>query len=362
MRPAWTRPTAWLGTITTRRTLRLLRGALLVSTVAALVGSLAVFLGVQRNARAVAERTAPAILDVHGAQVALLDAHGAAVRSFDRDEMLLGAGEGYRDQIAVAEQTLTRVAENNAAGDRGSQEIQVISALLNGYRRLIEEASVYVQQSGTTDNSALVYARVQDASSVLRQMLLRLDRLRGYQTEMLDRQVDAGWTAPAAFLVWLVPVLVLLTLLVATQVFLSRRFRRTLNLPLVVATALTVLLAGGAAMSLVATARLDGTREAVRQVGAEWQARVRQAQDANDRNLAGLLGGRDTPAAAAPDATPAAATDATVVRSAQAVERAETAADGHRIEFGLPIASLLSTALILYGLQVRIEEYKYRRR
>lgn len=378
MRPVRSLVAGWLEVTATRRTLLWLRGALLAATALALAGCLSVFLGVHRNAQMVSAQTTPAILDAHEAQVALLAAHGAAARSFERGEAILGAGEEYRGQIAIAEQSITRVAENNAAGDRGSQEIEVVEALLAGYTGLIEQANVYFRGDATAD-SPLVSAYLRDASSVLRDIQARLDRLRAEQTEVLDRQVDAGWSASVTPVVWLLPVLALLGLLVATQVFLSHRFRRTLNLPLAAATALAALLGAGAALSLLSAGTLDETRDTVRQVGAEQQARGRYLQDANARALTDLLGkqcgdsqpcedsvkrivetlgdGRPNPATKAEPPV-----DGTAQKADRAVLTAERAADSHRIEYGLPIAALGIAALVLYGLQPRIEEYRYRRR
>jgi hypothetical protein len=379
VRPVRSLVAGWLAVTATRRTLLWLRGALLVATALALTGCLSVFLGVHRNAQMVSAQTTPAILDVHEAQVALLAAHGAAARSFERGEAILGPGEEYRDQIAIAEQSITRVAENNAAGDRGSHEIEVVEALLAGYTGLIEQANVYFRRGGATADSPLVSAYLRDASSVLRDIQARLDRLRAEQTEVLDRQVDAGWTASVTPVVWLLPVLVLLGLLVATQMFLSYRFRRTLNLPLAAATALAALLGAGAALSLLSAGTLDETRDTVRQVGAEQQAHGRYLQDANARALTDLLGkqcgnsqpcentvkrivetlgdGRTDPAAKAEPPV-----EGTAQKADRAVLTAERAADSHRIEYGLPIAALGIAALVLYGLQPRIEEYRYRRR
>jgi hypothetical protein len=379
VRPVRSLVAGWLAVTATRRTLLWLRGALLAATALALAGCLSVFLGVHRNAQMVSAQTTPAILDVHEAQIALLAAHGAAARSFARDEAILGPGEEYRDQIAIAEQSITRVAENNAAGDRGSQEIEVVEALLAGYTGLIEQATVYFRPGGTSADSALVSAYLRDASSVLRDIQARLDRLRADQTEALDRQVDAGWTASVTPVVWLLPVLTLLGLLVATQVFLSYRFRRTLNLPLAAATALAALLGAGTALSLLSTGTMDEARDTVRQVGAEQQARGRHLRDANAGALTDLLGkqcgnsqqcvdtvkrivqalGDGRPDTAAPAEPPV---DATALKADRAVQTAERAADSHQIEYGLPIAALGIAALVLYGLQPRIEEYRYRRR
>jgi hypothetical protein len=372
-----TRPAA-RATPTTRRKLRWLQLGLLAATAVALAGCVSVFLVVHRTADTVSTQTTLAILDVHESKVALLEAHGAAARSFARDEVLLGAGEDYPNQMAVAGQSLTRVAENNPAGDRGSQQIQVIEALLVSYTELIERAGVHFRQSGEADDAALVSVYVRDASAVLGEILARLDQLRAAQTEVLDRQVGAGWMGPAVPLAWLVPVLVLLVLLVLTQLFLSRRFRRTLNLPLVAATALTVLLAVGTSLSLSTAGKLDDTRNILNQVEIERQAQTQQSKDANTRSLSDLLArqcrtetcrgtveqivetvssGRLV--AAAPSELPAVETEKI---ADQAVRKAEQAADGNRVWPVLPIVSVAIAVFILFGLQPRIEEYRYRRR
>jgi hypothetical protein len=67
----------------------------------------------------------------------------------------------------------------------------------------------------------------------------------------------AGWV-----LAWVVPALALLALLVVTQVFLSRRFRRAFSLPLVGATAAALALAAGMSFDVAARGELTATREA----------------------------------------------------------------------------------------------------
>ncbi|SCE97011.1 hypothetical protein GA0070558_116102 [Micromonospora haikouensis] len=360
-------------TSTTRRTLLRLLWALLAANAVALAGCLAVFLGVQRTTEAAYDRSVPAILAVYDTQVALREAHGAAVASFAAGTRLLaGPGEDYQNQIARAGQHLAEVAEDNAAGDEGSRDIQVVEASLVTYTGLIERAHARFAQPG---GGALGAAALRDASGLLEEILDRLDLLRGKQVAALDRQVDGTWTGPAMVLLWLLQVLVLGGLLVAAQLFLRDRFRRVLNAPLLLATLAVVAMGGTTATSLRSTDQLADART---ETGSAARARETQLTSLVDRDagrLAALLAAAyaptpcpDTvaqprpPRKAASDDGPDSPAGKAWTHSQEATTLAARGANSRGGEIVLLAASLLAATLVIFGLLPRLEEYRYRQR
>ncbi|SCL34767.1 hypothetical protein GA0074692_3920 [Micromonospora pallida] len=359
-------------TSTTWRSLRRHRRTLLVGTVVALAGCLSVFLGVHRAADAVAAQSVPSVLAVYDTQVALRAAHGAALAGFsDGTQLLGGPGEEYQNQIAAAGQHLAEVAERNAAGETGSGDLQVVEALLVTYTGLIARADVHYRQ----DRDALGTAALWDAASLLDELLRRLDRLREAQVDALDEQAGRVWTKPATAALWLLPVLALLGLLVRAQRFMRHRFRRRMNVPLLLATLFVLLMGVATSSSLWSAGQLTGTREAAREIARHREHQLTELATLHTGSLGQRLDaacepidcprtiGQLTPAGVAPlPGSPSSA--ATAARAAQAssdvaVDRANRAATSFGGELTLPVAALCAAVAVLLGFQPRLDEYRY---
>ncbi|TCC00299.1 hypothetical protein E0H26_00925 [Micromonospora zingiberis] len=351
---------------TTRRTLLRLRSALLVATALALAGCLTVFLGVARTADAAATRSVPAILAVHDAQHALRSAHAAAVRNLaDGATVLGGPGVEYQRQIAGAGQYLTLVAENNAAGDDGTRDIQTVEALLVTYTGLIGQADARYRDASLR---ALGAAALRDATSLLDDILVLLDALRQKQLDVLKEQVDAGWTKPVTPIAWLLPLVALGTLLVLAQVYLLRRFRRVVNVPLLLATLAMVAMVVLTSLSLQAATHLDRVgqhvesvqqirQQQLHQVRAEAAARLAvEVGDECPRGCETLIAALDGEARPAAESTPQRSPNL----EADTMAHADRAADSRLVEFVLPVLALGIAVLVLAGLQPRLAEYGHR--
>ncbi|WP_320066102.1 hypothetical protein [Micromonospora sp. RTGN7] len=363
-------------TSATRRTLLGLLAALLVGTVVALAGCLAVFLGVHRTTEAAHNRSVPAVLAVDDAKVALREAHGAALTSFSGGTRLLAdAGEDYQNQIARAGQHLAQAAEDNAAGEDGSRDIQVVEASVVTYTGLVERAHAHFADG----RSALGTSKLWDASTLLEEILRRLDQLRTTQLDALGGQVDGTWTKGRMTLLWLVPVLVLLALLGIAQGFLRRRFRRRLNVPLLLATLATVLMGATAALSPWSTHQLADARSQTQQATRDRDAQLAALAARNADSLATLLrdvcgtpGCPDTialvravrpmPAPSASGLTAADAEQAASRHGGDATRSAERAADSRGGVVVLLATALFALAMVVLGLLHRLGEYRYRRR
>ncbi|MEU7589901.1 hypothetical protein AB0A95_26815 [Micromonospora sp. NPDC049230] len=364
------------GVSTTRQTLVLLRRWLLALTAVALATSLAVFLGVAGNADMAKERSVPAILASYDAQEALRNAHLSAVNNLAEGGAVLGGpGVDYQRQIAAAGQYLTLVAENNAAGDEGTQDIQTIEALLVTYTGLIGQADARFRDTSLT---ALGVAALRDAASLLTDILVRLEDLRGKQLIALDDQVDNGWTNTLTAAVWLLPLLALGVLLVRTQAHLTRRFRRMVNVPLLLATVAVVGMVALTGLSLWSADRLDQTRAGVHGVD---DSRKRQLMEVGARAAYGLAKQVETQCAEAcvdtteelrnpfPSPPPTlgagaaetASTDDAEVRADRDITNdADEAANSRFGEIVLCVLALVIAGLVLLGLYPRLAEYEKR--
>ncbi|WP_410676368.1 hypothetical protein [Amycolatopsis sp. cmx-4-68] len=361
---------------TTRQTLWWLRLGLVTGTVLVLATALATFLGVRASVAEVRERTAPAVLEVSLAKAALVAAHGAAVAAFDAGQArLTGPSEQYEDEIALASQQLAQVAEHNAAGEQGSRTLRLIEGLLPAYNGVIGEADAHFRQD---DGGPLAASSLQSASDLLTApqngILARLDTLEAAQRSALDVQLDADWLDPAITLLWAVPLLALFAVLVWTQRFLARRFRRTVNAALLAATVACVLLGAGTALLLgiqsdardsgaalerTVDARSAATADAAG--GAQWKlAQVLAAQcGAGGAAACGDTVAAFVASAPAPPAVPAAPPGDADERVLLGPGLTEPGWNGV-LGYGIPVLAAGIGVLTVGGLQPRLDEYQFR--
>ncbi len=357
----------------TRVTLVRLRAGLLVLVLAVLVVSLWAFHNVQNSAETVRDRTTQAVLEVSAARAALVAADAAAIASFDSGEAkLAGPGQEYMNQLALASQSLARVAEFNQAAEPGGSALQVVEGQVAAYSAALGQADVHFRQP---DAVVLGAVDLWNASRLLHAndgVLEQLESLQGKQREALDAQLASTGMSPGMLPLWLLPVLALLVLLVLTQVFLKKRFRRTANVPLLLATVLIAAIGVALVFTLVSRSRLDSVGARLDGVATAWNAQIKTADDEGQRRLAELLSGFcdeaqgcgvsvDAFRAGIRPATTVVTDTRTVTTGAKAVaaDAAEAAESGGR-EFLIPTGTVLAGGLVLLGLYARIDEYRYR--
>ncbi|MGW3349314.1 hypothetical protein ACWDA3_38975 [Nonomuraea rubra] len=225
--------------------LKLLTGLLSVTALSCVTGLL-VFpsrLGVAEAAR---RSTAPAIVEIVTARAALVRADQAAILSLSSGAELVGAGQEYRNEIAVAGQSLTRAAGFNAVGTKGAGRLQFITGLLVTYEGLIEEADAHFRQE---DGRRLGAVHLWSASRLLHDggLLALIDTLLREHEKKLDEQLGHGAMTPVAVAALTAPVVLLAGLLVVTHRFFRRRFRRRTNPWLLLAAGLLGVLAWSSA-------------------------------------------------------------------------------------------------------------------
>lgn len=258
----------------TRRLLVSLCVALLTLSVLVFLTCLLVFARMYDTSSAVQTGTVPAMGEIAAAKSALLRADRAAIVSFTTGgAQLAGPGDEFQNQIAVASQSLTRVAEHNMAGDLGSGVLQLVEGLMVSYVSMIGQADAHFRQP---DGETLGAVDLWNASRLLHKpdgaLVNQLDTLLAAHQRVLDGQLADTATTPGAVVVVLLPAVALLVLLVITNLVFFRRFRRRMNLWLALAVAALVSLTVITGQVAGTDQELDITREMVNDVLTEQRA------------------------------------------------------------------------------------------
>ncbi|WP_421106490.1 hypothetical protein [Streptomyces sp. NEAU-S77] len=296
---------------------------LLVLTAAAVTALFAAYYGVSRNTTAVSERSTPAILQVAAAIDALHVANARAELSLDGPTTdVEGLGEDYRNELSTANQSLAQAVKSTTGGKAARQSLLTIAGLVSSYSDIIEQA--YVNRG----NEDLRDAYLGYATAMLTRdhdgVLARLGTVQEGQQRVLRAQTSFGWLLGFAWWV-LVPALfgTLAVLLWLTQRYLRHRFRRRVNPWLAAATALLLAVIPLAFFTHHMQGRLD------------------QARSTLSRTNIGSNGGET------------------------AEEVADTMRDTHWRAGAvgwIPLGGAVVAALILVGLQPRIDEYRFQPR
>ncbi|MGR3931620.1 hypothetical protein [Streptomyces sp. BRA346] len=296
--------------------------ALLVLTAAAVTALFSAYYGVSRNTTAVSERSTPAILQVAAAHDALEAADARAEASLKGHTTdVEGLGEDYRNELSTANQSLAQAVKSTTGGKAARQSLLTITGLVSSYSDLIQQA--YVNRG----NEDLRDAYRSYATTMLNRdhdgILARLDTVQNKQKRVLTEQTSFGWLLWFAWVVSLALFLILGVLLVHTQRSLRRRFRRLVNPWLAAATALLLAVLPLASFTY------------------ETQERLGTAGRVLDGDDIGSNGGEITDKVA------------DTLRDT----RWRAGAVGW-----IPLGGAVVAALILVGLQPRIDEYRFQPR
>ncbi len=341
--------------VSTAEVLRHLRLGLLVATVAALAGTLLAIDTGRRDAEAMRTAAAPAREGLAAARYSLMQAHAEALNGLPvTDTTAVDPGEEYRTAVAAAGRQLAQVSESDI-GDTVKQGVQVVESLFATYLGLMEQARAHARDDG---GSLLAQAYARYAHDLLNQEMLPQLQSLSADVDTVTPDDGTGWLIGW----WALPVLGLLALLTVAQVFLARRFRRVITVPLLVATVLTLGLGVVARTS-------SGVGDAVAD-SRGGLARLVDDYGANERVLAAGCASlppasSGSPRPACPSAPTSAAADdrELLVRARDVAETSRQAADtGVEAMIIATVLALLTALLILLGLQPRIEEYRFRSR
>jgi hypothetical protein len=321
----------------TRRSLTLRLTALLALTVTAAGALLMAYAGVHRSSAPLRIDSASAMLDVTAAQTALVLANSAAQDSLrtGRGE-LVGTGTAYRTQIMVANNSLARTAQSNVAGESGRRALQTVVGLITAYTGWIEQAS------RSQADSRLRTAYLHYADRMLTRsdsgILARLDALQAEQRRTVDRQTAFDWPLRLGWVATGVLFLTLAGLLIETQRFVRRHFRRRVNPWLLSATLVVLAVVPLTVFTAQSQSDMNRTREHLARTVSAWQR-------------------------AESSPTEVAAVGGTIKSTAKEVST-QMRNTGWRADLAgwTPVLGLLLAALIVRGLQPRITEYRYESR
>jgi hypothetical protein len=350
---------------TTRRDLLRLRLGLLGLTVVVLAMSVWSFAATQSVLSTVRDQTAPAVLDVAAARSALMQAHSAAVGSFVHSgATLVGPGEEYTADLALAEQDLARAAGDNAGGSTGSGELQLIAGLLTTYSGWMSQAGTHFRDgTSTLYGTDLWYAARSLYGS--EQTLAHIKHLADLQRTELDQQLSGGWLNPWTVLAWAVPWALLCFLLWFTQHYLWRKFGRRFNLALLGASALLVLLMVATASQFLLAGRAQAASAALSSYVSSTDEQSDAVSAGAQHSLILLVRTTCDPTgcgATFPDTPPdqqLTPTPPTTTASAITAGFADATDLGWLLVLN-PVLALGVAGLTLVGLQPRIDEYRYR--
>jgi hypothetical protein len=319
---------------TTPLLLRRARSALVVLTL--LVGGAALLVTWKEHTIVVAagEHTAPAVMQAYAAAQALTDADSQAVQTVP-----LGAGpsgqyvdpfEQYQADIASAEQSLEQVAENNGAGEPGSQALQLIEGLVPAYTGLVEQADAFFRMAGAGEHGVGT-EYLWSASELMHVQILTgqysLDSLRSAEWAALVSQQSSPWVSPWLNALWIVLALALLGTLAATQYLLCRRLRRMLSTYLTLAAAVVIALCVTTSLVITSEQTFSAASRPLHTVIALQKTQTGQKDRQGQQELEQLIGADCGQCSAEQrEIQGIVVTDTQAVRQAQSV--AKTCSDG----------------------------------
>jgi hypothetical protein len=364
---------------TTRRSLLTLAGALLGLAVIVSATSAVTFTNVHDAARDADERTAPTIMQLTVARVALVKADAAAIGSLESGAALLvGSGDEFQSQIAIAGQSLTRVAQTNMLGEEGNRSLQFIEGLLVTYAGLVGEAAAHFGEEGRPASAAALW----HASVLLHQkggkdkgILASIDDLIDLHRDVLRDEGAVNAMTPGGVIALFAPAVALFVALFAAQVFWRRRFRRRVNLWLAGATAVVVALVALSCLVFVSGSRLDTAQGELRTLIGDADDRTSAIDAGAQRRLVTIL---DTACGnascsetveqfhsdvARADATEERTSDALLTENMRQVgEQTRAASENAGLTTVIVVLGVFLVATILLGFRPRLNEYRYRPR
>jgi hypothetical protein len=347
-------------TSTTARTLRRFRRWLFALTLVALGLSSTVFVNVHNTIDTATRRTLPAVMAVSSAGQVLAEADSYAMNSFGADTVkITGPGGNYQAQIILAGQSLEQAAETNQAGEAGSQSLLLIDGQFAAYRQLVEQAHADYAGNATE----LGFVEVLYASRLMHDSVLtELSTLRQLEEDALTAQVASVWMTPWAVVMWAVPILGLLVLLIVAQIYLCVRFRRMINGWLMAATVALILATVGIATTLPSERSLHNAQNGVDQLVHDRTVTLLPVTAPRTASavLAALNQRCVTEHVGCAVANLTVGNKAQVDQATTVTNQANAADSDYYLEFAIPAVGLVVAALVLWGFQRRIEDYRRR--
>jgi hypothetical protein len=304
----------------------------------------------------------PAYLDAVQARASLSDADRAAWQSFGSGAaQLIGPGQQYQDDITTAGEALQRLGAFEAPDSPDSSLLQTISGQLVNYQGLVEQADAAYRRDvalGAASRQDLGFAYLSYASDAMRNrqggLLAGVDQLVTADQRALGGQLGSPWANPALLLPFAVCAVVAMAGIGAAQLFLQRRFRRMVSLPLLLAAA---AVCGLSAWLVIAAWNADSAFAAARgtalpSLTAVWQAQTK----AVDTEAAALRAGT-APGGSAASSGGLNPTETQRATSAVDADLASAAGAGG-LPIGIPVLAVAIAVLGFLGLRPRLNEYR----
>lgn len=261
----------------------------IAATLLALVGTGAVAM-TQSAVDGVGGRTVPAIIDAQKIHEGLADADRSAANDFLSGGVeVSGPRQQYQRDITAVTSQLEQAAERNAIGSQASSDLQRISAEVNEYTGLVETARTY-NRVGYPVGATYLRTASQLMHNPQNGILADVDTLDKLNNQDLGRENSQIWIAAGALAGFYVIALCLLVILVYTQGFLRRRFRRRRNSRVLMAMVLLLMLGAGlGAQATLTYANLEQAQlQAFGRLHELWQVRS-LAVDANGNESLSLI-------------------------------------------------------------------------
>ncbi len=290
VRASWARE-GW----TSPRTLTAFLLASLVGSVLLFAVGMVAYSQLRDNAREVGRDSVPSILAALQIQASLVDMDANAA-----NDLLAGAAgsrtarDSFEAQRSIIGRQIVAASQNITYGNAERVPLDTLQDGMTYYTQLIAQARAQLREN-PNDQNRMPYASTalntyRQASEFLRATLVpAAQRLGQVNGAALDRAYsDSAATTTLMTGLLLVAGLALLAALVGAQVYLSRRTRRLLNLPLLAASVAVVayLLFALNAAGTQREALRAANRDAFVSLNVLWKARI-EAYDANgDQSLA----------------------------------------------------------------------------
>ena len=318
--------------------------------------------GLQAVANSAHNALSPAYQDAVQARAELSDADLAAWQAFRSGaSQLTGPGLQYQNDITNAGEALERLAALQAPGSAGSSLLQTISGQLVSYQSQVEQADAEYRRDialGAASKGDLGLVYLTYASSTLRDpqggLLAGIDELAGPGQQALSGQLASPWAKRALPLVFAVPALLALSGIAAISIFLRRRFKRAISLPLLLAAAATcglsgwLVIAAWHADSALAAAR--GT--ALPDLAGQWQSQTK-AVDAEAATL------QANPASGGSVASSGGLNPSATQGASSALDAdLASAENAGGLPAGIPVLAAATVVFCYAGFRPRLNEYR----
>jgi hypothetical protein len=221
---------------------RLRFAAVALSALALLAGLVSALAASERHSATVAawQKAEPLVVDAQAIDTSLSDADTTAAGSFLQGRLEPAALRArYSSDLAQASAMLASAAQQVGSDPAVDASIRSLTVELPIYTGLVETATFNERQA----SYPLAAAYLGEANSLMRSELLpaaaSLYEVEGQRLTANESSSSSTWPVMLAALLFVL----LLVLLVVAQRWLSTHFRRTLNVPLVAATAVILVLA-----------------------------------------------------------------------------------------------------------------------